>query len=81
MNWLAKFWSKTFSMLNRPLPAPEYRVAGYKDKRAVSKNLAKAMNWKAEKIILAHGDLIEGSDEVESKLKECWGHLILAEDK
>lgn len=59
VNWLLKFWWKlVFHMWDNPKPAPEYRM-GWRDKTAARKSLEKILEWDFDKIILAHGDLIE----------------------
>jgi hypothetical protein len=56
--WLKLWWQLIFRMWNKPKPAPEYQM-GWKDKKAASKSLKKILDWDFERIILAHGDLIE----------------------
>lgn len=59
VNWLLKFWWKAvFRMWNNPKPAPEYQM-GWKDKKAAGKSLRRILDWDFERIILAHGDLVE----------------------
>ena len=59
VNWLLKFWWKAvFRMWNNPKPAPEYQM-GWKDKKAAGKSLRRIIDWDFERIILAHGDLVE----------------------
>jgi hypothetical protein len=59
VNWLIKVWWKlVFRMWNNPKPAPEYQM-GWKDKKAAAKSLKRILEWDFEKIIIAHGDLIE----------------------
>ena len=45
-------------MWNIPKPAPEYQL-GWSDKRAARAALKNILLWEFDKIILAHGDLIE----------------------
>ena len=45
-------------MWNNPKPAPEYQL-GWKDKAAARDSLDKILHWDFERIVLAHGDLIE----------------------
>ena len=59
VNWLLKLWWKVvFHMWDNPKPAPEYQM-GWKNKAAARKSLKKILQWDFEKIVLAHGDLIE----------------------
>jgi len=59
VNWLLKFWWKAvFRMWNNPKPAPEYQM-GWKDKKAAANSLRRILDWDFERIILAHGDLVE----------------------
>ena len=59
VNWTLKLWFKVvFRMWNNPKPAPEYQL-GWKDKKAASLALKKILSWDFERIVMAHGDLIE----------------------
>lgn len=59
VDWLLQFWWKlVFRMWNRPKPAPEYQF-GWKDKGAARKSLERILAWDFERIVIAHGDLIE----------------------
>ena len=51
-------WWKVFRMWNNPKPAPEYQM-GWNDKSAAASSLQRILNWDFERIIIAHGDLIE----------------------
>jgi hypothetical protein len=54
-----KFWWKVvFHMWNNPKAAPEYQVA-WGDKDIVKKGLEKILSWDFNRIILAHGNLVE----------------------
>jgi Domain of unknown function (DUF4336) len=67
-NWLLKLWWKlVFHMWNRPKPAPEYQL-GWSDKKAARASLLRILTWDFERVILAHGDLIE-SDAREAVTK------------
>lgn len=60
---LLKFWWKiVFQMWNRPKPAPEYQL-GWKDKAAAKECLEQILSWDFERIVIAHGDLIEKDAE------------------
>jgi hypothetical protein len=68
VNWLLKLWWKAvFHMWDNPKPAPEYQM-GWKDKVAASTSLQKILQWDFDKIVLAHGDLIE-TDAKETALR------------
>jgi hypothetical protein len=59
VNWLLKLWWKAiFHMWNHPKPAPEYQL-GWRGKLAARKSLMRICEWRSERIIIAHGDLIE----------------------
>jgi hypothetical protein len=54
-----KLWFKVvFRMWENPKPAPEYQL-GWKDKEAARRSLMKILEWDFDRIIIAHGDLIE----------------------
>ncbi len=58
---LLKFWWKAvFRMWNNPKAAPEYQL-GWGDKAIVRKALNKVLSWDFERIILAHGNLVESN--------------------
>ncbi len=60
-NWMLKLWFKMiFRMWNAPKPAPEYQL-GWKDKKAARASLQRILEWNFERVILAHGDLIEAN--------------------
>jgi hypothetical protein len=59
VSWSLKLWFKAvFRMWENPKPAPEYQL-GWKDKQAARRSLKKILEWDLERIIIAHGDLIE----------------------
>ena len=59
VSWTLKLWWKlVFRMWNHPKPAPEYQL-GWKDLKAVSKSLKRILSWDFQRIVIAHGDLIE----------------------
>lgn len=55
---LKLWWKVIFHMWHNPKPAPEYQF-GWKNKNAVRKSLHKILEWDFERIVIAHGDLIE----------------------
>ena len=71
---LLQFWWKiVLKMWNNPKPAPEYQM-GWGNKRIVKKGLDKILNWNAERVILAHGEMIEGN--INKILSTAW-HKVL----
>jgi hypothetical protein len=58
LNWMLKAWWKLFRMWNVPGPAPEYRI-GWRDRAAARAALERIVAWDFERIVIAHGDLIE----------------------
>ncbi len=59
VDWKLKLWWKVvFRMWNIAKPAPEYQL-GWSDKKAARASLRRILQWDFERVILAHGDLIE----------------------
>ncbi|HEY1533220.1 MAG TPA: hypothetical protein VGF76_04360 [Polyangiaceae bacterium] len=58
VNWMLKACWKLFHMWNLPGPAPEYRF-GWRDRAAACAALEKIVAWDFERVVIAHGDLIE----------------------
>ena len=58
INWLLKACWKLLGMWNVPTPAPEYRF-GWRHRAAAHAALEKIVAWDFERIVIAHGDLIE----------------------
>lgn len=70
VSWGLKLWWKVvFHMWNHPKPAPEYQI-GWKDKRAASRSLNRILRWDFNRVILAHGDLIETN--AKAVLRKAW---------
>lgn len=70
VNWQLRLWWKTvFHMWNHPKPAPEYQL-GWKDKTAARKSLERILEWDFERIVIAHGDLIE--TDAKATALEAW---------
>lgn len=70
VDWQLKIWWKVvFRMWNHPKPAPEYQM-GWKDKAAAAASLERILAWDFERIIIAHGDLIE--DNGKALAREAW---------
>ena len=71
---LLRFWWKlVYKMWNNPKAAPEYQM-GWGKKDIVKKGLQRILNWQPERVILAHGELVEG--DVENVLRAAWGRVL-----
>ena len=72
--WLLRFWWKVvFKMWNNPKAAPEYQM-GWGKKGIVKQGLDKILSWNAERIILQHGELIEG--DINNILTSSWNKIL-----
>ena len=70
VDWQLKFWMKlVFRMWNTPKPAPEYQL-GWSDKKAARASLLRILQWDFERVILAHGDLIES--DARQAVEKAW---------
>lgn len=79
VGWGLKLWWKVvFHMWNNPKPAPEYQL-GWKDKRAAKRSLEQILQWDFERVILAHGDVIETN--AKAILREAWKTPLKVEDE
>ncbi len=71
---ILKFWWKAvFHMWNNPKAAPEYQIA-WGDKDIVRKELEKILLWDFERIILAHGSLID--TDAKAVAAKGWGNVL-----
>ena len=71
---LLQFWWKViFRMWNNPKAAPEYQM-GWGNKKMVKIALEKILSWDAERVILAHGENIEG--KVNKTLCTAWKKVL-----
>jgi len=69
-----KFWWKlVFKMWNHPKAAPEYQI-GWGRKDIVKSCLNRILDWEAERVILAHGELVES--DVSSVLRSAWRKVL-----
>lgn len=69
-NWALKLWWKyILDMWNNPKPAPEYQW-GWRDKAAARASLRDILRWDFERVILAHGDLIE--TDAKQRTENAW---------
>ncbi len=74
--WQLRFWWKAvFRMWNHPKAAPEYQM-GWGRKEVVRRALDRILAWDAERVILAHGELIEG--DVSTVLRAAWRKVLSA---
>lgn len=69
INWLLKAGWKLFGMWNVPGPAPEYRF-GWRDRAAAAAALEKVLAWEFERIVIAHGGLIE--HDAKAVARQAW---------
>jgi len=59
VDWKLKLWWKVvFHMWNAAKPAPEYQL-GWSDRKAARASLQRILRWNFERVIPAHGDLID----------------------
>lgn len=71
---ILRFWWKViYKMWNNPKAAPEYQM-GWGKKDIVRNGLSKILNWNAERVILSHGELIEGN--VNIVLCSAWRKVL-----
>ncbi len=69
-NWQLKLWWKLmFRMRNNPKPAPEYQL-GWADKELVRASLRAILAWPFERVVIAHGELIETN--ARAVLERAW---------
>jgi hypothetical protein len=74
VDWLLRFWWKyVFRMWNRPKPAPEYQM-GWKDKAAARGSLERILAWDFERIVIAHGELIE--TDAHNAARTAWRQVL-----
>lgn len=67
------WWKVVFRMWNKPKAAPEYQMAWGK-KAIVKRSLDRILAWQAERVILAHGECIEGN--VANILRSAWRKVL-----
>ncbi len=72
-NWALKLMFKALRMWNRPKPAPEYSM-GWNDKAAARASLERVLEWDFERIVIAHGDLIE--QDAKNVARQAWASLL-----
>ncbi len=70
--WLR--WSfKLFGLWGRAVPAPEYLMFTW-DKRSSEQVVQRVLSWDFQRVILAHGELLEGPG-VKDVVREAWRPL------
>lgn len=70
VHWgLELWWKAVFHMWNHPKPAPEYQM-GWRDRKAARASLERILEWDFQRVILAHGDLIE--TDAQAILRAAW---------
>lgn len=75
-SFLLRFWWKViYRMWNNPKAAPEYQM-GWGRKDILRSGLNKILSWKAERVILSHGEMIENN--VTSILRSAWSKVLNA---
>lgn len=67
------YWKVVFRMWNNPKAAPEYQV-GWGRKDIVRRGLEKILSWDADRVMLSHGDPVEG--DVSSVLRSAWRKVL-----
>ncbi len=70
VNWVLRASSKLFGMWNRPTLAPEYRIGGWMDRAAARAALEHILAWDFERVVIAHGDLVER--DAKAVLRRAW---------
>jgi len=71
--WLKFWWKVVFKMWNNPKAAPEYQM-GWGDKKIVKECLQTILSWDFERIILAHGNLVEAN--AKAILTKAWENVL-----
>lgn len=69
------YWKVIFRMWNNPKAAPEYQL-GWGNKEIVKAGLNKILSWDAKRLILSHGENIEGN--VNQVLRKAWQAVLNA---
>ncbi len=70
---LKLYWKFIYRMLNKPKSAPEYQL-GWGNKRIVKAGLEKILSWDAKRLILSHGQNLEG--DVNQVLRKAWKSVL-----
>ena len=67
------YWKYIFRMWNNPKAAPEYQL-GWGNKALVKVALKQILDWNADRLILSHGENIEGN--VNAVLEKAWQRVL-----
>jgi hypothetical protein len=70
VNRVLRACMKLFSMWNQPALAPEYRIAGWKDRAAARVALERILAWDFERVVIAHGALVDR--DAKTVLRRAW---------
>ncbi len=70
VNGVLRASMKLFTMWNQPALAPEYRIAGWKDRTAAHVALERILAWNFDRVVIAHGDLVER--DAKAVLRRAW---------
>lgn len=70
---LRALW-KLLGMWNQSTPAPEYRIAGWKNRRAARGALERVLDWEFERVVISHGELID--DDAKAIVRRAWRSLL-----
>lgn len=73
INWMLKACWKLVGMWNVPGPAPEYRL-GWRNRAEARAALGLIVTWDFERIVIAHGDLIER--DAKAVARRAWRHHL-----
>jgi hypothetical protein len=69
-DWVLRFWWKVvMRMWNRAKPAPEYQI-GWGRREIVAKALRRILDWDFERVVIAHGDVIE--HDAKDVVQKAW---------
>jgi hypothetical protein len=75
-DWVLRAWWKfVMRMWNRAAPAPEYQL-GWGAKNVVGAALSRILDWDFERVVIAHGDLIE--HDAKAILRSAWARPLRA---
>jgi hypothetical protein len=74
VNAVLRACMELFGMWNRPALAPEYRIAGWKDRAMARAALQRILDWDFDRAIIAHGALIER--DARAILREAWRGVL-----
>lgn len=70
---MLRIWWHLFGTWNRPRPAPEYQL-GWRDKAAARASMTRVLSWDFERIVLAHGELIE--HDARAVAQQAWRAVL-----